>query len=119
MKPQYILTVEEYNELKDTKPNEFLKQRVEDLEVELEKYSIYKRSMELESDRLAEVVTEDTIQVEEVKVDTITQRIMYHYDKLHKTIKGKIELYNAIDQAICDENKLGRTIIRKTIKDNI
>ena len=62
IKPQYILTEEEYNDLVNTEPNVFLQQRVHELEDELAKYKLYKRNMEVESDELAQtVLTQDDL----------------------------------------------------------
>lgn len=63
MKPSYILTEQEYNDLLSSEPNIFLEHRVRELEEELSKYKIYKRNMELDSDRLAEAVTKPTSDV--------------------------------------------------------
>lgn len=56
MKPQYILTEQEYNDLINQSSNVFQEQRIIELETELDKYKIYKRSMELDGDQLAQAV---------------------------------------------------------------
>lgn len=58
---RYILSEEEYTNLQQSKPNIFLQKRVEELEKELEKYQIYKRSLELDGDQLAEAVAEPIV----------------------------------------------------------
>lgn len=56
-KPQYILTEQEYNDLINQSSNVFQEQRIIELETELDKYKIYKRSMELDGAQLAQAVT--------------------------------------------------------------
>jgi len=90
----YILTKEEYDELKVGSENEFLRQhrdelsiKVKQLTAELEKYKMFKRDMELTSDKLASEVGFSTADIprlyDEHKHKFTTKTALYeHIGKL-------------------------------------
>jgi len=53
----HILSDDEYNKLLNQSTNVFQEQRIIELEEELAKYKLYKRNLELDSDKLAQAVT--------------------------------------------------------------